>query len=613
LLFSPSRGKIKQIIDFAGKGERTVRRVMVIAAVCVLLSGVIVLPASAESAATRVDLLCTVNSDGDVLVSATVLLRLEAAYDDFFYPLPPNAKDINMNGSPAKRVVRTNSAANVDISKITRGYTGDASIRFEYTIPDAVRIVKVEESSKTDAKEKSKYQLQLNLPMLSGFPYPVESLSFTVTLPGSTFTSKPSFTSIYRQNSIEADLKWEVRGSQIIGSSIKAMNDREGMDMIMTDLPTTMFPGVSTYVREGNPELVPMIVFAVLALLYWLLFLGTLPLMPSASATPPAGITAGEMGCHLTLSGADLTGMVFSWAQMGYLLLYMDGNGRILLHKRMDMGNERSSFENKVFRALFGSRRVVEGTGLAYAQLSRKVAAATPGGREMYKRNNGNVKIFRLLACVSQILCGVCVAMNMTSIRALGILMAVILGIFGAVSGWLIQAMAYRTHLRGKQPVFIGLALILAWVLLGLLSGQVWIPLGCSVGEWAIGYFAAYGGRRSDLGRYDGSVVLGFRRYLKRLPNAEVSRILSNDPDYFFNTAPYALALGVIKPFARSFSRRKLDQCPYLMTRVHGKRTAEEWAQLMAQAADMLDARAKAMELEKFTAVRPALRRPRRA
>ena len=587
------------------------RRMMMLVAVCILLFGVMVLPVSAESAASKVDLLCTVNSDGDVLVSATVLLRLEAAYDDFFYPLPPNAKDIKMNGSPVK-VTKTSAAAHVDISKITRGYTGDASIRFEYTIPDAVRLVKVESDTKADTK--SKYQLQLNLPMLSGFPYPVESLGFTVTLPGSNFTSKPTFTSIYRQNSIEADLKWEVRGSQIIGSSVNAMNDREGVDMIMSDLPTAMFPGVSTYVREGNPELVPMIVFAALALLYWLLFLGTLPLVPTASATPPAGITAGEMGCHLTLSGADLTGMVFSWAQMGYLLIYMDGNGRVLLHKRMDMGNERSGFENKVFRALFGSRRVVDGTGLAYAQLSQKVASATPGGRDLYRKNNGNVKIFRLLACVSQILCGVCVAMNMTAIRALGILMAVILGIFGAVSGWLIQSAAYRTHLRGKQPVLIGLVLIAVWILLGLLSGQVWIPLGCSVGELVLGYFAAYGGRRSDLGRYDGTVVLGFRRYLKRLPNAEVSRILSNDPDYFFNTAPYALALGVIKPFARSFSRRQMDQCPYLITRVHGKRTATEWAQLMIQAADMLDARAKSMELEKWTAAAmpPAVRRKTR-
>ena len=555
---------------------------------CLLLAGILGMNAYAESAATRVDLLCTLNTDGDCIVSSNVLLRLEAAYEDFYFPIPANAKNITMNGSSVA-VNRTASATNVDISKITRGYTGAATIRLEYTIPDAVHVVKVGDERK----------LQLELPLLSGFRYPVESLGFTVTMPNGEKLSQPNFTSIYRQSSIEADLHWEVVGSQIIGSSKAPMNDREGVTMYLM-VPESMFPGVSTYIREGNPELTPMIVFAVLALVYWILFLFTLPLLPAKTASPPPGITAGELGCRLTLSGGDLTGMVFSWAQLGYLLIHMDGNGRVLLHKRMDMGNERSVFENKVFGALFGARRVVDGTGLAYAQLCKKVAATIPNERSMYKGNSGNVKIFRALAAVSQIYCGVCVAMNMTNIRWLQILMAIILGAFGAVSGWLIQSVAYRTHLRGKQPVFIGLGLILVWIALGLLCGQVWIPLGCSVGQWVMGYFAAYGGRRSDLGRYDASLVLGFRRYLKRLSNAEIGRLMNNDPDYFFNCAPYALAMGILKPFSRRFSRRKLDQCPYLVTQVHGKRTAEEWAKLMVKAADMLDARARSMEFDKW-------------
>lgn len=193
--------------------------------------------------------------------------------------------------------------------------------------------------------------------------------------------------------------------------------------------------------------------------------------------------------------------------------------------------------------------------------------------------------------------------MNMATLLVLQVLMAVILSVFGAVSAWLIQDVAYRTHLRGKVPVYIGLACILVWILLGFLCGQVWIPLCCCLGQFLIGYFAAYGGRRSDLGRYDAGQVLGLRHYLKHLPRADVGRLLSNDPDFFFRLAPYALALGVINPFARSFGRRKLDQCPYLITRVHGKRTAEEWAQLMADTADMMDAKSRRMRIEKLTTI----------
>ena len=186
------------------------------------------------------------------------------------------------------------------------------------------------------------------------------------------------------------------------------------------------------------------------------------------------------------------------------------------------------------------------------------------------------------------------------------IILSVILAVFGLISAWIIQDVPFRTHLRGKTPVYIGLACVLVWVGLGFLCGQIWIPLCFALGELVLGYFAAYGGRRSDLGRWDAEQILGFRHYAKTLPREDVSRLLEGDPDYFFNLAPYALALGVIKPFARAFGRRQLDQCPYLVSRIHGKRTAEEWAQLMADTADRMDAISRQMLVERWVPLRAA-------
>lgn len=572
-------------------GGICLKRLLALFTVCVLLAGVICIPASAESAASVVDMLCNVNSDGSCLVSMTVTMRLEASQSGLVFPLPLGAKNITMNGASV-RSSKSSSSVDVDISRLTDYYVGDVSMRFEYTIPEAVKVVKINEE----------YVLQLELPLICGFEYPVENLRFTITMPSGNAALSPDFTSIYRQTSIASDLNVNISGSQIIGSSKSILNDHEGITMTMI-VSKDMFPSVSTYVREGNPEIVPMIVCAVLALIYWLLFLRALPIVRVRTSTAPEGITAGELGCRLTHAGGDLTMMVFTWAQLGYILIQMDGNGRVLLHKRMDMGNERSQFENKIFKALFASRRMVDGTGTQYANLCQKVAGQISNERSMYKGNSGNMKIFRGIACISQAFCGICVAMNMTSILFLQILMSLILVVFGAVSAWLIQDIAYRTHLRGKIPVYIGLVCVFIWILLGLLCGQVWIPLCSSLVELLMGYFAAYGGRRSDLGRHDAGLVLGLRHYVKHLPRSDINRLLTNDPDYFFNLAPYALALGVIKPFATAFGRRKLDQCPYLMTRVHGKRTAEEWGRLMAEAADMLDAKSRRMQIEKWVPV----------
>lgn len=573
------------------KGGVRLKRLLAMLAVCVLMLGVICLPASAESAASRVELLCTVNSDGDCLVSMTVSLRLEESNNSLTFPLPANAKSITMNGSSSVTTYKSASAVEVDISKITRDYVGEASIHFTYTIPEAVKV-------------NEDRQLQLDIPLLCGFEFPVESLTFTVTMPGAA-SFDPKFTSIYQQNGVEANLPVSVNGSQIIGSSKASLNDHDGVTMTML-VPQEMFPSVSTYIREGNPEVIPMSVCAAAAMMYWLLFLRCLPLIRRRSSTPPSGVSAGEMGCRLTLSGGDLTMMVFSWAQLGYLLIHLDGDGRVMLHKRMDMGNERSAFENKIFRSLFASRRVVDATGTAYARFALKVYAQVPSQRQLHRGSSGNVKIFRILACGSGLFCGICVAMNMTGNRALQIILSVILAVFGLISAWIIQDVPFRTHLRGKTPVYIGLACVLVWVGLGFLCGQIWIPLCFALGELVLGYFAAYGGRRSDLGRWDAEQILGFRHYAKTLPREDVSRLLEGDPDYFFNLAPYALALGVIKPFARAFGRRQLDQCPYLVSRIHGKRTAEEWAQLMADTADRMDVISRQMLVERWVPLRAA-------
>lgn len=573
------------------------KRILTLFAVIILLAGCLCIPVSAESAASRVNLMCTVNSEGDCLATMTVNLRLEAAIDKLYFPLPSNAKNISLNNSPVS-TTRSAAATLVDISKLSRDYVGELVLQFEYTLPEAVQITKV-----TDTGKREDWKLLLTIPLLSGFDYPVETLSFTITMPPGTMTHRPTLTSIYRQASIESDIPFQVAGSQILGSTKTVLNDHEGVTLNMI-VPEAMFPTVSTYIREGNPELPYIIVFAVLALVYWLLTLRTWPIIRTQTTTPPEGITAGELGCRLTLCGGDLTTMVFSWAQLGYLYIAQDAHGRVLLHKRMDMGNERSQFENNIYKMLFGTRRVVDATGYGYAKLVRKVQKIVPQQRSMYHRNSGNVRIFRGLACVCQALCGVCVAMNMTGVLPLAILLAIILVPFSMVTAWLIQDMAYRTHLRGKVPVLIGFVCILLWIILGLLCGQIWIPLGCVVGQWLYGYLAAYGGRRSDLGRHDAGLVLGLRHFVKRLPKNDISRFLRNDPDYYFNYAPYALALGVINPYSRAFGQQKLDQCPYLVTQVTGKRTAEEWGQILAEVADLMDHKARRMQIEKWFAVK---------
>lgn len=565
------------------------KRLRLIVPLLCLILGLLVMPAAAESSAYSVNARCDVDNLGNCNVSLSIAIHMDMDDDTLSFPVPLNATNITMNGHSVT-TAKSKSAIDVYLTSETLGLKGDYAMTINYTIPKTV-------------VPNDKRQLVMNLPMLSGFSYPIEEYGFIITLP-SVNTARPDFYSTYRQSGIESVLDYTLSGNMITGTVTTALNDHEAISLTLA-VPQEMFPSISTYQRTGNPEVVPMEIILGVALLYWLIFLRTwFPVADRDATTAPEGLTAGEIGCRLTLAGGDLTMMTLSWGNLGYVLFEIDNRGRIWLHKRMEMGNERSLFEVRVFNALFAKNDVLDATGVLYTKNSKKTFAMVPGEKSSFHSSSGNIKVFRLICCVSHVLCGVCMAMNLTSIGALQGILAVMLGALAAVTAWLIQDIAYRTHLRGKTRVFIGFGAITLWLIIGLIAGAPLIALGSVSAQFAAGFLAAYGGRRSELNRLETGRILGLRRYLRHIPQEDLKRSLAHDPDYFFRMAPYALAMGIIKPFCACFGERKFGPCPYIVMPTQDKRTAKEWGQLLSRMTDRMDARFRRQELEKWTFIR---------
>ncbi len=74
-----------------------------------------------------------------------------------------------------------------------------------------------------------------------------------------------------------------------------------------------------------------------------------------------------------------------------------------------------------------------------------------------------------------------------------------------------------------------------------------------------MGFLYAFGGKRTELNRSDAGEILALRRYLRSIDRPEAARLLKADPEYFYRMAPYAIALGVGKPFAAAFGRPAWD------------------------------------------------------
>ncbi len=554
---------------------------------CILLILGCAISVSADSAASYVENITTITSDGNCQISLRVNIRIDSKVDSLTFPLPLGAKDIRLNHNSA-RATKADGALQVDISDIVDGHTGDFSFKIDFRLEDVVRY------------EDDQYLLEL--PLLSGFTYPVERMEFTVTLPDDV-KGRVNFVGGIRQTTVESIMNVSVKDNMITGSIKQALDDRETITMTM-NVDEDMFPGVSTFQRKGNPEIIPMAILSALALVYWLIFLRTTPLLRVRRATAPEGISAGELGCRLVFDGADLTTMVFHWAQLGYLMIHLDNRGRVILYKRMDMGNERSLFEVKTFKSLFGSHRAVDASGYQFARLAQKLRKQIPGEKTMCSGKNGNVKIFRGLLCGVQLFCGICLAMNMTGNELLQILFSIIFAVFGALSAWIIQSGMSRLHLRDRMKLWIALILSAVWLILGIISRVFLIALIPLLGQLLGGLMAAYGGKRSDLGKINATQILGLRHHLRTVRGEELYLLRKHDPEYFFNMAPHALALGVEKNFAKNFGKKKLPPCPYLIDDHNRRMTALEWAKTMHEVTDILDARRKQLDLERFAIIR---------
>jgi len=538
---------------------------------------------SAASGVTAAQSQTTVASNGTCQVALNVTVNIDSPVSGLTFPLPENAKSITVNGAFASSS-RGDGARNVKLSGIVSA-AGVYTLSFHYSLPDS--IVADEQGN-----------LILTLELLSGFSYPVEKLDFTVTLPG-PITASPSFSSTYYQDTVDTMMLVSVQDGTVTGSVPGGLKDSEKLTMMLPVEPE-MFPQSAAKVWSMDTVDMLMIIFAGFALLYWILTLRCLPPRAVRTPTPPDGFSPGELGCQLTGAGVDFTMMVVHWAQMGYLLIQVEKNGRILLHKRMDMGNERSDFEIKYFRKLFGQRQTVDGTGFHYANLCRKANVHAPGIGINFQRKSGNVLFFRGICAVIGALSGVSLATAFADNIVLRVLLALILGLLGLVAAWQMQSACKCIHTREKLPLWIGLSCSGLWLLLSILAGEWNVAAFVIPAQFLAGLAAAYGGRRSEIGRQNMSEILGLRRYLKRAPKNELQTIMHNNPDFFYQTAPWALALGVDRAFADRFGKSRLPQCSYLTTGADGHLTAREWAKLLRDTADALDAQQKRLPLDKL-------------
>ena len=536
---------------------------------------------SAADTVTDLNNTTQIHSDGTCQVSLNLQLQTGSAVNSLTFPIPAQARNVSLNGHSVRSPLRSGVRI-VDLSDVVHG-AGIYTITIQYSLPDSVII-----------DEDGRLLLQFDL--LSGFVYPVEKMTFSINLPSAP-DYDPTFYSTYYQETADTLIDLTCQGNTLSGTVNQPLKDQETLSFSL-QVSESMFPQSVAKKWHIDTDDVLMLVLFGIALVYWLLTMGALPPRRIRQVSRPEGLTAGELGVCMTGQGVDFTMLVLSWAWMGYLQIQQESGGRVILHKRMEMGNERSEFEVRYFKILFGRRQSVNGTGDHYARLCRKAAKDTPNIREYYRSNSGNPYLFRGIFALIGLLGGISMALSFANDTVWQVLLSILLGAFTTAASWVIQTGARALHLRRKFSLILGLLCSVLWLLLGIWAAEWVVALIAILLQWFLGLAAAYGGRRSELGKQYLSQILGLRRYMCKMTGADLQYTLQQNPDYYYALAPYAMALGVDRVFARQFGSRPLPECLYLTGGANKPLTAQQWNDRLRQVVAALDERQQRMAID---------------
>lgn len=537
--------------------------------VLLLIFCLLLLTASAGAAGDQITALTeevTVAEDGTVSVAATAQLSFSGTVTSFVFPLGEGAENITASGGAydvkhldgVECVVFTNSA----------GFSGKQTFLCSYTLPCAV--------TNTDAGQQFDFS-----PIARGWEFPMESLTVHVTFPAEV-SARPVWTSAYYGDVIDNYLTIRMQDKQVNASSVTAFKDHETLTMQLQFQPNAF----SLRYLVGTTESVSRVAFyllAVLTLVYWLLRLRGRLLLPKTQQTIDMEATAGELPTRLYGLPTDVAATLIHWGNLGYLTLRRTRNGRLLLTKKMEMGNERKPAERRLFAAVFRGGVTCDPTTERFRQATSAAAAQLHGGwlRRCFKKKSGSPRMLRLLSLLAAVPASLLTFdLLLPSSWVRWVLLPLLLPLPVVLCNWVQRGLGYL--LRRRDKLIAAALSALALLFLGAWAGCFGTMLLNLLLQAFCALAALYGGRRTEEGEELVRGHLGMRRYLRKATTEELQRNAEADGQYFYRTLPFAELLGVGGAFSKHYGSKRLEPCPWLTVDGKAPTDAVEFYRLYA-------------------------------
>ena len=233
-----------------------------------------------------------------------------------------------------------------------------------------------------------------------------------------------------------------------------------------------------------------------------------------------------------------------------------------------------------------------------------QVVRLQKSARQLFRsKGTGSIRVFRIIMAAVGLLSGTSFGILLGNMLDYGWVFMLVLSCVGLVCSWHIQAWPQGVFLHYRSRLIVAAILCVLWLALGIAIGQFPLALLAVSMQVAAGFLAAFGGRRTEEGRMAMGQALSLRHYFGKLTAKQIQQLCHDNPEFFFDMVPYAIALGCDSTFARRFGKSKLPVCPYIQASNTRSLTAKQWSQLMRSILDGMSARQRKMPLEDFRSV----------
>jgi uncharacterized membrane protein YgcG len=437
-----------------------------------------------------------------------------------------------------------------------------------------------------DDRSFSKDELYFNL-IGSDFTVPIYAVDFKITMPFPFDEDRLNFTHGSYNSKDNTDVSYSVSNQIIQGSMLKPLGPNEAL--------TIALPLPQGYYKDApSPSIWPYLIilfpliFFPLGLFLWLSKARKIQPIPTVEFYPPTDTSSADVGYLIDgqLSASDVTSLLVYWANRGYLTIREELRKKTFRQvkvfwftKLREPGNDMREYERDLFSVLFNHG---DGKQVSTDQLKNKFYSSVLTAKQeivssyedndetkIFSPNNTkNKRLLLLLAFLSLFPFSLlALSRHMYAIGGelivTGILMA---GLFVFFSNAFFKSIAEWKHRPRKRRlketmfmggffmVFTGIILFIAFdngVLFGCMFsliaaiGLVILSLKCH--------------RRTDLGKWYEERLIGFKDFIKATELDRIKLLIHENPNYFYDILPYAMALNVTKEWAKGFEHIAIE------------------------------------------------------